>query len=127
MDEATFRTTFPEFSDTTRYPSGAVTFWMGLGAKLLPPDRWEDLFDQGLALYTAHHLSMADMDQKAAAAGASPGQIKGPTTAKSVDKVSSSHDTAAVTLDGAGFWNLTSYGVRFLTLARCIGAGGIQL
>ena len=28
---------------------------------------------------------------------------------------------------GAGFWNMTSYGVRFLTISRSIGAGGLQL
>ncbi|WP_216595290.1 DUF4054 domain-containing protein [Chromobacterium subtsugae] len=127
MDAATFRQLLPEFSDSTRYPDGAVSFWAGLAGSLLPPDRWEDLLQQGTAFYIAHHLAMAEGDMVAASAGGIPGQVKGPLTGRSVDKVSSSYDSGAVSLDGAGFWNLTTYGIRFLTLARCIGAGGIQL
>lgn len=127
MDAATFRQDFPEFADVTKYPASAIDWWLSLAGKLLPADRWEDLLDMGTELYVAHHLTLAASDQSAAAAGTAPGQIKGPQTAKAVDKVSVSYDTAAATLQDGGFFNLTTYGVRFLQLARMIGAGGIQL
>ncbi|WP_230623740.1 DUF4054 domain-containing protein [Chromobacterium violaceum] len=127
MDAATFRQILPEFSDTTRYPDGEVNFWAGLANSILPADRWEDLLQQGTAFYIAHHLAMADDAAETASTGATPGQVRGPMTGESVDKVSASYDSGAAILDGAGFWNLTTYGIRFLTLARCIGAGGIQL
>lgn len=127
MDAATLRQTLPEFTDPTKYPSGSIDFWLGLGAKLLPPDRWGDLLDQGLVLYTAHHLVIATRDQQAEEIGGIPGEVRGPQSAKSVDKVSMAFDTGAVTHAGAGFWNMTSYGIRFYNLVRIVGAGGLQL
>ncbi|CAM2295246.1 DUF4054 domain-containing protein [Ralstonia mannitolilytica] len=127
MTPADFRATFPEFSDTTKYPDASIEFWMGIAVSLVNPDRWGVLTDQGVSLVTAHHLVMGQRDQAAAAVGGAPGEVKGPTASKSVDKVSVSYDTGAVALSDAGFWNLTTYGVRFMTIARAMGAGGMQL
>ncbi|CAJ0701592.1 hypothetical protein LMG19089_02877 [Ralstonia edaphis] len=124
---AQFRQDFPEFGNTTTYPDSSVSFWMGIAVSLVNPDRWGVLTDQGIELVTAHHLVLAQRDQAAAAVGGVPGEVKGPTASKSVDKVSVSYDTGAVTLTDAGFWNLTTYGVRFMTIARAMGAGGMQL
>ena len=124
---AQFRQDFPEFGNTTTYPDSSVTFWMTIAVSLVNPDRWGVLTDQGIELVTAHHLVLAQRDQAAAAVGGVPGEVKGPTASKSVDKVSVSYDTGAVALSDAGFWNLTTYGVRFMTIARAMGAGGMQL
>lgn len=127
MDAPTFRQDFPEFADTTAYPNGTVNFYLGLGVKLLPADRWQDVLDYGLELFTAHHLAIATRDQQTAAIGGVPGVMTGPQTSKTVDKVSVSYDTNAATYEDAGFWNMSSYGVRFWQLARMVGAGGVQL
>ncbi|QJP68892.1 DUF4054 domain-containing protein [Burkholderia glumae] len=66
-------------------------------------------------------------DTSIAAVGGVPGQVVAPQASKFVDKVSASYDTSAVTLDSAGFWNSTSYGIRYLTLARMMGVGGLQV
>uniref|UniRef100_C6BBS7 Putative bacteriophage protein n=1 Tax=Ralstonia pickettii (strain 12D) TaxID=428406 RepID=C6BBS7_RALP1 len=124
---ANFRQDFPEFGSTTTYPNSSVSFWMGIAVSLVNPDRWGVLTDQGIELVTAHHLVLAQRDQAAAAVGGVPGEVKGPTASKSVDKVSVSYDTGAVALTDSGFWNLTTYGVRFMTIARTMGAGGMQL
>lgn len=124
---AQFRQDFPEFGNTTTYPDSSVSFWMTIAVSLVNPDRWGVLTDQGIELVTAHHLVLAQRDQAAAAVGGAPGEMKGPTASKSVDKVSVSYDTGAVALSDGGFWNLTTYGVRFLTIARAMGAGGMQL
>lgn len=42
-------------------------------------------------------------------------------------KVQSANDTGAVALQDGGFFNLTTYGIQFLQLARMVGTGGIQL
>ena len=86
-----------------------------------------ELTNIGIELVTAHHLVIALRDQTAAAVGGVPGVMTGPTSAKAVDKVSTSYDTSAATLDNGGFWNLTSYGARYLSLARMMGAGGLQV
>lgn len=127
MDAAQFRADFPEFADATKYPDSAVNLWLSLGLKTLAPDRWCDYLDVGLELFIAHNITLAANNQLAEMVGGTAGQVKGPLTSKSVDKVSAGYDTGAVALDGGGFFNLTTYGIQFLQLARMVGTGGIQL
>lgn len=127
MDAATFRTDFPEFSDTAVYSDAQVEFWLNVAVSLVNPCVWGELTNQGQELVAAHHLVLGARDQKAASVGGIPGLVNGPQSSKSVDKVSAGYDTGAVTIDGAGFWNMTTYGIRYITLARLFGAGGIQL
>lgn len=127
MDAAQFRQDFPEFDDNIKHPDSAVNLWLNLGAKVLPADRWEDLHDIGMGLYVAHHLSLAATNQAQAMVGGTPGQTRGPLSSKAVDKVSASYDTGAVTLQDGGFFNLTTYGIQLLGMARMVGSGGIQI
>ncbi|MBU9618082.1 DUF4054 domain-containing protein [Burkholderia multivorans] len=127
MDVSQFRQSFPEFDDTTTYPDSLVQFWMTVAVSLVNADRWGDLTDLGIALVTAHHLALAVKDQKMADVGGVPGQVTGPQSSKAVDKVSASYDTAAVAIKDGGFWNATMYGVRYLSLAMMMGAGGMQM
>lgn len=127
MDAAKFREDFPEFSDTTKYPDSAVNLWMSLAINVLPPDRWRDYLNIGIELFVAHNLTVAAGNQQTAAAGGAGGQVKGPVNSKSVDKVSVGYDSGAVSLEDGGFFNLTTYGIQLLQLARMIGTGGFQL
>ncbi|WP_343724933.1 DUF4054 domain-containing protein [Herbaspirillum huttiense] len=127
MDSATFRQHFPEFEDAGIYPDAQVTFWLTVAENLVNRERWGGLADQGVELVTAHHLVLARRDELASSVGGAPGLMTGPQSSKSVDKVSASYDTNAATVDGAGFWNLTTYGVRYVSLARLFGAGGLQV
>jgi Protein of unknown function (DUF4054) len=127
MTPAAFRSVFPEFSCTSTYPEPTVQLWIGLAGKMLNAERWDELIDQGTGLYVAHHLAIGVRDQQAAEVGGVPGAVTGPQTSKSVDKVSVSYDASSVTLADGGFWNMTSYGIRLLQLARYVGAGGVQL
>lgn len=127
MDITTFRQDFPEFASTTDYPDAQVQFWLGVGGKLLRADRWFDLLDQGLELFTAHHLAIQAKDKKTSVAGGIPGAVQGQQTSKSVDKVSVSYDTSKVSYEDAGFWNMTSYGIQYWNLLMMVGAGGVQL
>lgn len=127
MTPATFRAQFPEFACTSTYPESTVEFWTGVAGSLLNAERWDNLIEQGTALFVAHHLAVGQRDLNSASVGGTPGAVSGPQTSKSVDKVSVSQDASAVTLENGGFWNMTSYGIRLLTLARYVGAGGVQL
>ena len=122
-----FRSDFPEFANTAIYSDALVQMWLTVAASLVNGARWMELTNIGLELVTAHHLVLSLRDQTAASVGGVPGLMTGPTSAKSVDKVSTSYDTGAATLDNSGFWSLSSYGIRFLTLARMMGAGGMQI
>lgn len=123
----TFRQQFPEFSDPARYSNAVLDFWAGIAGALVNPDRWAQLSDYGVSLFVAHHLVIARRNEEAEAAGGTAGEVKGPLTSRTVDKVSNSYDAGKATLTNAGFWNMTSYGVRFYQLVRMIGGGGVQL
>lgn len=124
MDAALFITHFPEFSEA---PQGQIAFWSAQAEKRLPRDRWGDMWEDGVELFTAHHLVLAGANAQAAAVGGQPGGQQGGITGKTVDKVSVSYDVANVGETEGGHWNETSYGRMFLRLARLIGAGGMQL
>lgn len=126
MDIDQFRQAFPEF-DQADYPDSLVQLWLTVAVSLVNAERWAELTDVGVGLVTAHHLAMATKDQKTAGVGGVPGQVSAPQSAKSVDKVSASYDTAAVAIKDGGFWNGTMYGIRYLSLAMMMGAGGMQL
>lgn len=126
LTPAQLRSDFPEFANVTTYPDSLVNTWLTVAASLVNASRWMELTNIGIELVTAHHLVLSARDQMAATVGGVPGVMTGPTSAKAIDKVSTSYDTGAATLENAGFWALSSYGVRFLTLARMMGAGGYQ-
>ena len=127
MDAPTFRADFPEFADAVTYPTAQVNFWIGVAGKLLNVDRWYDLIDFGTELFTAHWLTLQIRDEQTVAGGGIPGTAQGVQVTKTVDKVSVSYDVSQIALDQGGHWNTTSYGIRFLQLARMAGAGGVQL
>ncbi len=126
MDAATFRLDLPEFNNTVSFPNAQINFWLGIGNKMLNVARWSDLLDHGLELFVAHHLSLAKQNEASAATGGVPGVSTGAVSAKGVDKVTVSYDTSAGLNEGAGHWNLTTYGTQFIQLARMVGTGGIQ-
>lgn len=127
MTPAEFRAILPEFSCTSSYPDTQIQFWIDFAGVMVNAERWDTLVDQGTAYLTAHHLAISKRDQAAAEGGGIPGAVNGVVTAKSVDKVSVSYDASTVTLADAGFWNMSSYGIRFVQLARMVGAGGVQM
>lgn len=119
----TLRALFPEFASTTAYPDASITSWLAVAALQLDPGRWGTLLDFGTTLYACHRIALAARNAKIAQFGGNPGQASGPVSSKSVDKVSESFDTASASEEGAGFWNLTTYGQEYIRLARQVGAG----
>jgi hypothetical protein len=53
--------------------------------------------------------------------------VAGPIASKSVGGVSISYDVGAVTIENAGHWNGSQYGIQFYQLAMIVGAGVTQL
>lgn len=124
---ASFRSDFPEFTDTTRFPDQSVNLWLSVAAKWIDPDTWAELADFGTELFVAHHIIMQAQSAAAAASGGAIGAIVGPTSSKGVGPVSVSYDVGAVLIKDAAHWNQTNYGVQFYQLSQMFGAGGIQL
>lgn len=124
---AALRLTFPAFSSTTNYPDEIVQEWIDIATLMLRPERWGTMYATGIKLFAAHNLALNRSEVRTASRGGVPGVNKGPVNNESVSKVSIGFDTqAASELDG-GFWNLTTYGTRFLRWARMMGSGGVQV
>lgn len=133
ITSTSFRQMFRAFADVGDYPDIAVNTFITLGTSFLTGSatygaaRWGANVDYATGLFVAHHLVLDRRDELTAANGGVPGEVKGPASAKAVDKVSASYDTKAVTFENEAFWNQSRYGVQLLQLALMAGAGGIQL
>jgi hypothetical protein len=128
---AEFRTSFPQFGED-QFPDGRVTFWVGLAAKQLSADSWDDLWLEGVCLYAAHHLTL---ERAATLCADGTGGMQAAAGAvvsksKSVGSVSSSESRAGAAATGrpdAGHWNDTIYGKQYWQLAQLVGAGGLMV
>jgi hypothetical protein len=131
---AQLRANFPEFANQSRFPSGLIQFWLTWAYNMLTPasQRWGNMLDSAAQLFAAHNIALERraMDEATVANNAQSGTVgltSGPMSAKSVDKVSASYDTAASLDPAAGHWNLTIYGTRLWNLIQMFGAGPIQI
>lgn len=125
---ASFRDRFKQFADPSIYDGDDITFYLGLGVAFQNPDRWDPLtIDYGTCLFVAHNLVLDARANATANAGGIPGTVEGVRTQKSVDKVAVGYDVNSVIAEGAGWWNMTTYGIRFIQLTRMYGAGGAQV
>jgi hypothetical protein len=122
-----FRAAFPEFADTVKYSDPIITFWATFAQAQVNWCRWGSQALNGTYLYVAHELVLAAQNQKTAIVGGAPGGQAGAATSKTVGSVTAQYDAQTTTERSGGWWNLTSYGKQFLRLARCYGAGAIQL
>lgn len=129
MTPAEFRLAYPEFSDPVKYPDPMIQAYLTLAAGMLPAELWGDSLDLGVGLFVAHNVVLAQRRFAASTTGngSGVGGVVGPISSKTVDKVSVSYDTKAVTVENGAFWNTTAYGVELLYWARLFGAIAIQL
>jgi len=124
---STFRGSFPEFGDTTKYPDAMLNFWLSLAMTMVPQHVWRNQWVTGVSLYIAHEITLAASNKQTAANGGTPGQNSGIANSKAVGGVNVSYDSQSNSEKNAGYWNLTNYGKQFLRLARIFGARPIQL
>ncbi len=122
-----FRSLLPEFADSSVFTDEMVTPWLCIASQQLNGCKWGAMLNIGIAWFTAHQLSLQRQATLVAQRGGIPGASFGITNSKSVNGVSVGYDTGLSGLEGAGDWNLTTYGIRFLNFARMFGSGGQQV
>lgn len=127
MDIPAFRTAFPEFASTVEYPTELITLWSTVAEQMVLEKFWRGMWQTGVMLYTAHEITLAAQNKKAAASGGVPGTSGGIANTKTVGSVSVGYDSTVTSEADAGYWNLTNYGKQFIRFARIFGAGAIQL
>lgn len=121
-----FRMRFPGFQNPALYSDYQINFYLGLASKMLIADRWGNVLEEGLQLFTAHFLAL---DQLAQVAGVNsiPGTAVGVLTGGTVDKVTYSRDVQSVMEENSGHWGMTTYGLQYLRFAKMMGAGPLQV
>lgn len=112
-----FRSRFPTFRPD-QFPDSAVMLRLKLAAKFFEGWKDDEVREHAMCLYTAHYLTA---NKSVGSSGL------GIVSGKSVDGASVSYDTGTASEQGAGFWNLTSYGRELYQLMRIFGAGAVQL
>jgi hypothetical protein len=127
LTSAQFRSDFPEFADKTIYTESAFRYWCTLAFLMLNAPRWGSVLLIGIELFIAHNLVIETQAQQTALNQGWPGESRGAINNESAGEVTVSYDTATTLEEGAGHWNLTVYGTRFINLAKMMGAGGMQV
>lgn len=126
---AIFRRDFPAFSSAAFYPEDQIAFWIA-NAPALSPSRWgggpPGGFFLGQELWVAHMLTLERANQLQAITGR-PAFSSGPAVSRSVGGVSVSYDLQSAYYQGAGFFNLTTWGQRYWFLLQLAGAGPVQI
>lgn len=127
MSVAHFRDLMPEFQDSSVYLDEMLEPWLTIASNLLNMRVWGSMYSMGIALFVAHQISLSRASALSARRGGAPGVGVGIVTNKSVNGVSIGYDVGSIALDKGGDWNLTTYGIRFLSFARMFGSGGVQV
>lgn len=122
-----FRLNFPVFKSEANYPVGVIEFYLVLAYLLLNAERWSTMLDYGVQFFVAHNITLERAAQAAANKGQAPGTAAGPVASKGAGPLSIAWDTTSGAELDAGHWNDTSYGRRYIRLARIVGIGGVQL
>jgi hypothetical protein len=124
---ASFRVAFPAFANPVKFPAGMVDLWLSTAVKLINAAKWGDLADLGAQLMAAHYLALEAQAVNSATGARMPGASVGVLSSKSAQGVSASYDVSTATEKDAGHWNMTTYGTRYIRLARMMGAGPVQV
>jgi hypothetical protein len=121
-----FRDVCPAFADEATFPDESIMFWLS-AACLLLTHRWGNMRGLATILFVEHNLALEAFSANTAAAGGIPGIGLGMVASQAAKAVSISYDTAMAGEEGAGVWNLTTYGQRLYRLMMMFGAGPVQI
>ena len=114
----------PSFATQWLYASGVAAATLDAavwGAPAGPGQPWAQ-YDLAFGLVAAHNLALGMLNaQQAATSGSVPGIGQGVVSSQGAGGVSVSFDTSLGGMPDGGPWNLTTYGTRFLYMARLAG------
>ena len=122
-----FRMDYPEFASTSIFPSSQIDYWLTMGYSFLNADRWGDQLTVGVELFAAHNLSLEGKAQLDAKDNGVPGYSPGLIIAKTVGPVGIKYENKVTQENNSGHWGFTIYGLRFIRIARLMGAGPMQI
>ena len=124
MTYTDFLSAFPEFSDSSVYSPAQFDLWYGLASSQLNRTRLGAAVELAAALFVAHNMILSARDQASAAAHQLAGDVKGPANSKGVGQANIGYAVDAVTNESAGYYNSTSYGIRYYRMLKAFSLGG---
>jgi Protein of unknown function (DUF4054) len=132
---AQFIADFPEFSNTTNFPQSSFNYYLHFASLMLTPVWGQPapagqpltLYDIGTEMFVAHNLAIEALNMFGAAAGGIPGLIPGVVSGTVTGQVTTNYDVANGVNPDAGHWNLTTFGTRFVSMLRLLGAQPTQI
>ena len=124
-----FLAIYPQF---TNISDAVFEFYLKLANSSLSYDAWGDQWEQGMALYIAHFLTLYLQTTNGLSADSPASKViqasysQGLVSSKSVGDISKSYDYGSINDDLKGWaaWKLTAFGQQFATIAKLIGKGG---
>ena len=128
-----FLADFPRFDTSGATGEGAVQFgpdainyWLNFAVLSVNHARFGTWYYTAVELFMAHNLAL---EARAEQGGDQtiPGLIVGAIASTASGDVSVSYNSMANFELGAGHWNLTIYGLRFIRMCRMVAAGPIQI
>jgi len=133
MTATEFTTFYPQFKKIATDHAPVVEEYLAQAHNICDEDRWMDMRNEGIRLYTAHKLTLylktITAENVPDAQVAAAGDAKGIKTNKTVAGVSvgMAESSATTGIPGYGAFKTTEYGIQFMTMARMVGMGGMYV
>jgi hypothetical protein len=126
-----FLADYPEFDTSEQddptalqFSPSAINYWLTQGTMLMNAQIWGSQYYMAVELFMAHNLALEAWSAQGGDQTI-PGLAKGMIAAASAGNVSVTYNNAAVFEEGAGHWNMTTYGLRLKRLIQLIAPAGL--
>lgn len=116
-----FKIRFPEFEEI---PDSRIQFWLDDAQLEVGESAWDDLYEKGVMLLSAHFLSIDQINQDDDESG---GGVTGNVTSRSVGDVSVSFAKSSSDSSSDDWYLQTSYGTEYLRLKKRVGMGIVAI
>ena len=133
-----FLEVYPQFginttTNTYNVPEMVIQMYLEMADSRIKESRWHKSWKIGMCLFIAHYctlyLQTVSTPEDGQQVIASAGQIQGLQTSMSADGVSIGKDYSTIVKseENANDFNLTTFGIQFLSLAKLFGRGGFTV
>ena len=130
---AQFLLDFPRFDTSAvtdpaavQFGPDALNYWLVAATQMINQARFGNLYYMACELFMAHNLALEAYSEQGGNQTI-PGLAKGMIASSTAGNVSVVYNNAAVMELDAGHWNFTTFGLRFIKLARLLCAGPLQV
>lgn len=114
---------FRLFCPNVHATEAEIDLWLSEAMGALPESRWRNLWRRGVVYYAAYNIVLMQMIANGGLSGLAG--MTGTPTSKSVDGISQSYNSGAISSDNPGIKNACAYGLLYIDLAQKVGIGAL--